>query len=205
MIDGGLIVGYLTAALLRGGQRWADRTIDSLLDRLTTAVTRRLGKGPVERLAQDPHDATAQREVSLTIEGAIAANQALARELAQVVAELDKKGGRQILNQVYAQMNVQAFDRGIAVGRDFNYFNAPDPGDLSGAPFWVKTFIVLGAAICAVGFVLFAYGIFTGFDRSVASGSGGFPPKALLGFGVTFVGIVIAGIGSLGRALSRRR
>jgi len=205
MIDGGLIVGYLTAALLRGGQRWADRTIDSLLDRLTDAVTRRLGKGPVERLAQNPRDATVQREVSLTVEGAIAANKALERELARVVAELDKKGGRRILNQVYAQMNVQAFDRGIAVGRDFNYFNAPDPGDLSRAPLWVKVCFVLGAATCVGGLFLTGYNMFAGFPRPGDPNFGGFPPGTALGFGIFFVGFIITGIGSLGRALSRRR
>jgi hypothetical protein len=134
MIDGGLVVGYLTAALVRGGQRWVDRTIDSLLDRLAKSVTRRLGDAPVERLKANPGDETVQREVSLTVDGALSANQAFAREIARLVAELDEKGGRELINQVYAQINVQAFDHGIAVGRDFNYFHSPDPSDLSGAP-----------------------------------------------------------------------
>jgi len=45
------------------------------------------------------------------------------------VAEFDKHGGRQLVNK-----DVQAFDHGIAIGRDFNYFHAPDPADYSNAP-----------------------------------------------------------------------
>ena len=66
-IDGGLIVGYLTAALLRGGQRWADRTVDSLLDRLTELVTRRMGRGFLVRLGHNPRDETVQREVGRNV------------------------------------------------------------------------------------------------------------------------------------------
>jgi hypothetical protein len=205
MIDGGLVVGYLTAALVRGGQRWVDRTVDSLLDRLAGLVTRRLGDAPVERLKANPGDEAVQREVSLTIDGALSANQAFAREIARLVAELDEKGGRELINQVYAQINVQAFDHGIAVGRDFNYFNSPDPSDLSGAPPWVKFCIVLGAVICMTGLFIFGATLFTNVPSLDDPNFGEIPSGIPLAFGVFFLGFIILAIGSLGRAISRRR
>jgi hypothetical protein len=116
LVDGGLIVGYLTAALVRGGHRLADRTVDSLLDRLTNLVANRMGRGPVDRLRQHPREETVQREVGLTIDGATSVDANFAHELATLIAELDRNGGRQMINEVYAQMNVQAFDHGTAIG-----------------------------------------------------------------------------------------
>jgi hypothetical protein len=192
-LDGGLIVGYLTAALLRAGGRLADRALDSLLNRLIDLVASRMGRAPLDRLAGNPRDEATQREVSLVIDGAISVDRAFARELAQLVAELDKRGGRQLVNRVYAQMNVQAFDHGIAIGRDFNYFHAPDPADYSNAPLWVKFCIVLGSVVAVAGLFIFGYSFFTDIT--------GIP----FAFGVFFAGFVILGIGSIGRAMSRRR
>jgi hypothetical protein len=70
-LDGGLIVGYLTAAALGAGRRWVDRRMDSLLDQLTDRVAGRIGRGPVDRLARNPRDEDIQRELGLTIDGAI--------------------------------------------------------------------------------------------------------------------------------------
>jgi hypothetical protein len=103
-LDGGLIVGYLTAAFLRAGGRLADRAVDSLLNRLVELVGSRMGRGPLDRLAGNPRDEATQREVGLIIDGAISVDRAFSRELAQLVAELDKRGGRQLVNNVYAQM-----------------------------------------------------------------------------------------------------
>jgi hypothetical protein len=203
-IDGGLIVGYLTAALLRAGQRWGDRALDSLLNRLVQLVATRMGRGPLDRLAQNPRDPTAQREVGLTIDGAIGVDRTFARQLADLVAKLDQAGGRQLVNQVYAQMNVQAFDHGIAVGGDFNYFNAPDPSDLSTAPAWVKFCIVLGAATAVAGIFIFGYTLFTDMPDLNDPDFGETPSGIPLGFGVFFAGFVILGIGAIGRAMSKR-
>lgn len=204
-IDGGLIVGYLTAALLRAGRRWADRTMDSLLNRLTDLVASRMGHGPLDRLAGNPGDEGVQREVGLTIDGALTVDRGFARELAEVVAELDRRGGRQIVNQVYAQMNVQAFDHGVAIGRDFNYFHAPDPSDYSDAPSWVKFCVVLGSALAAAGVFIFGYTLFTGIPDVNDPGFGETPPGIPLAFGVFFIGFLILGIGAIGRAMSKRR
>jgi hypothetical protein len=204
-IDGGLVVGYLTAALIRGGKRWADRNIDSLLDRLTTVVVQRMGHRPLDRLAADPRDERLQREVGLTIDGAVSVDGAFARELAEVVDRLDRQGGRQVLNQVYAQMNVQAFDHGMAIGRDFNYFHAPDPTDYSGAPAWVKLFIVVGTLLAVAGLGLFGYTLFTDNPDLNDPSFGETPPGIGRAAAIFFAGFVILGIASLGRGLSKRR
>lgn len=205
MIDGGLIVGYLTAALLRGGQRWLDRSVDGLLDRLTGMVASRLGRDPIDRLEASPRDETVHRELGLTLDGALRANPDFARELERVVAELDRRGGREILNQVQAQTNIQAFDHGIAVGGDFNYFHTPDPSDLSGSPLWVKLCVVLGAGLCITGLAIFGFTFFTDLPALGDPDFGEIPSGVPFAFGVFFVGFVFVGIGSLGRSLSGRR
>lgn len=205
VIDGGLIVGYLTAALVRASQRWGDRTLDSMLDRLAALVARRLGRQPLDRLARNPTDSSVQREVGLTIDGAVSVDKAFERELSKLVTELDRRGGRQVINQVYAQMNVQAFDHGIAVGGDFNYFNVPDPTDLSTAAWWVKFCVVVGAVTAISGLFIFGYTLFTDMPDLNDPDFGETPPGIPLAFGVFFIGFVILGIGSLGRAMSRRR
>jgi hypothetical protein len=204
-VEGGLVVGYLTAAIVRGGQRWADRSLDSLLDHLTALVVRRMGRGPLDRLAGNPRDERLQREVGLTIDGAVSVDRAFARELADLVAKLDRRGGRQILNQVYAQMNVQAFDHGTAIGRDFNYYHVPDPTDHSGAPAWIKLFIVVGTLAAIAGLGIFGYTVLTGMPDLHDPNFGETPAGIGVGAAVFFAGFVILGIASLGRGLSRRR
>lgn len=203
-IDGGLVVGYLTAALLRAGKRWGDRTLDQLLDRLTSLVANRMGRAPLARLAGNPRSPEVQRDVGLTLEGAISVDRTFARDLADLVRALDQRGGRQLVNNVYAQMNVQAFDQGIAVGRDFNYFHAPDPTDISDAPGWVKLFIVLGAALAIGGLFIFGYTLFTDMPDVGDPDFNEVPPGIPLAFGVFFAGFVVLAIASLGRAMAKR-
>jgi hypothetical protein len=204
-IDGGLVVGYLTAALVRAGRRLADRTIDALLDQLTSLVRRRLGQDSLERLAADPRDEQAQRDVGLTIDGAARVDAGFGRELAALVERLDRRGGRQVLNQVYADMNVQAFDHGVAVGRDFNYFHAPDPADYSDAAAWVKGLIVVGSLLAVAGMGLFGYTLFTGIPEPGDPDFGQTPAGFGIAAAVFFAGFVMLGIAALGRGLSRRR
>jgi hypothetical protein len=163
IIEGGLIVGYLTAAFLRGGERMADRAVDALLHRLTDLVADRMGFELIDRLQEHPRDETVQREVGLMIDGATIADATFARELAALVAELDGHGGRQMINEVYAQTNVQAFDRSMAIGRDFNYFSAPDRTDKSEGielewtdfPSWVQFCTALSVVLIFVGMLGF--------------------------------------------------
>jgi len=121
-----------------------------------------------------------------------------------VISALDQHGGRQLVNNVYAQMNVQAFDHGLAVGGDFNYFQAPDPTDISDAPAWVKLCIVVGSVLTAGGALIFGYTLFTGLPDLDDPDFGDFPPGIPLAFGVFFAGFVVLGIASLGRAMSKR-
>jgi hypothetical protein len=199
-IDGGLVVGYLTAALLRAGKRWGDRTLDQLLDRLTSLVAQRMGRSPLDRLAGNPRSAEVQREVGLRLDGAISVDRGFARELAELISALDQHGGRELVNNVYAQMNVQAFDHGFAVGGDFNYLS-PDPTDISDAPGWVKACVVLGSVLAIAGLFIFGYTVFTAPDTNSTKT----PPGIALGFGVFFAGFVVFGIASLGRSMSKRR
>lgn len=204
MIDGGLIVGYLTAALVRGGKRLADRKIDALLDRLTAVVMERMGMGPIDELAADPRDERRQRDLGLRIDGAASANRAFARELAEIAERLDRAGGRRMLNQVYAEMSVQAFDHGVAIGGDFNLFHAPDPSDYSGAPGWVKLCIVVGAVLAIAGMGLFGYTLFTGIPEIGEPGYGEVPRGIVAAGAVFFAGFVLLAAASIGRGLSRR-
>jgi hypothetical protein len=204
-VDGGLIVGYLTAALVRGGMRLADRRLDSLLDRLTTLVVSRMGRGPVAQLTRSPDDDLIQRDVGMAIDRAVSVDRDFARDLAQIAAALDERGGRQILNQVYAQMNVQAFDHGTAIGGDFTYFNVPDPTDYSDAPTWIKLCIVLGSVLAIAALGIFGYTLFTYNPNLTDPEFGETPPEFGVAGAVFFVGFVILGFAALGRALSRRR
>lgn len=157
-----------------------------------------------DRLADNPRSPEVQREVGLTVDGAISVDKAFAGELADLIRALDQRGGRQLVNNVYAQMNVQAFDHGIAVGRDFNYFQAPDPTDISDAPGWVKFCIVLGSVLTVGGVFIFGYTLFTGMPDVDDPNFGDVPPGIPLAAGVFFVGFVVLGIASLGRAMSKR-
>jgi hypothetical protein len=110
-----------------------------------------------------------------------------------------------LVNEVYARNNVQAFDHGMAIGRDFNYFHAPDPNDLSGAPLWVKFLIALGTVVAVAGICIFGYTLFTDMPDIGDPDFGEVPRGIPLAFGVFFAGFVLLGIGALGRTFSNRR
>ena len=120
-----------------------------------------------------------------------------------VVAELDRMGGRNVINNVNAQLNVQAIGGGIAVGGD--YVNVPDPSDLSGAPAWVKGTIALGLLLAVAGLGIFGYTLFTDMPDLDDPNFGETPEGIPLAAGVFFAGFVLMGIASIGRAFSKRR
>jgi hypothetical protein len=202
-VDGGLIVGYLTAAVIGAGRRWADRRIDGLLDRLTATVSHRLGDGALDRLATGPRDEQVQRAIGLRLDRAMSRDHAFARELAKVTAKLDNRGGREMLNEVYAQMNVQAFDHGVAIGGDFNYF--ADPTDYSRDRAWVKFCMTLGSLLGVVAFGIFGYSLFTANPDLSNPDFGQPPPGIELAGALFFLALLLVSLASLGHALSRRR
>jgi hypothetical protein len=202
-VDGGLIVGYLTAAVVGAGRRWADRTFDRLLDRLTATVSHRLGDGPLNRLANAPGDEQVQRALGLSLDRAMSKDHTFARTLAEMSAKLDDRGGRDMLNEVYAQMNVQAFDHGVAIGGDFNYF--ADPTDYSRDRVWVKLFMSLGTLLAIVAFGIFGYSLFTANPNLNSPDFGQPPPGMALAGALFFLALLLVSLASLGHALSKRR
>jgi hypothetical protein len=93
----------------------------------------------------------------------------------------------------------------MAAGRDLTYVHVPDPSDLSGASGWVKTSIVLGAIFAVGGLMIFFYTLFTDMPDLGDPDFGETPDGIPLAFGVFFVGFILMGIGSMGRAFSKRR
>lgn len=205
MIDGGIVVGYLVVALARGAERLADRAFDSLLDRLAGAIESRLGREPADTLTYHSGDPESEKRVARDLQVAMRMDPAFARALESLVQELDERGGRQIVNNVRAQVNVQAIEGGMAAGRDITYMHVPDPSDLSGAPGWVKTSIVLGSIFAVGGLLIFFYTLFTDVPDLNDPDFGETPDGIPLAFGVFFVGFILMGIGSMGRAFSKRR
>src|SRR4051812_34368263 len=111
MIDAAVVAAYLGAAVARGGRRLLDSAVDAGLDRLSAAVSRRLGHGPESDLAHDPDNPAVRAQVARGLATAARRDPAFARELASLAAQLDRSGGRRVLtNTVRAQVNVQAFD-----------------------------------------------------------------------------------------------
>jgi hypothetical protein len=191
-IDGGVVVAYLAAHLLKGGRRIADSALESLMDRLVERVSVRLGERPLNTLDQDPTDPRNQRLVASKISEAMRADRAFARELTGLVKDLNRRGGQRFINQVYAETSVQSFGSGHAIGRDLIYAPHPrDPSDMSGSAAWVKVLAMLGALLCIGAFGLFGYTMFTD-DRP--PGSTG-PPDGIVQAGaVFFAGLVVMAI-----------
>ena len=55
-IDGGVVVAYLAAYLLKGGRRIADTALESMVDRLVERVAAPQGARPRNTHEQDPPD-----------------------------------------------------------------------------------------------------------------------------------------------------
>jgi hypothetical protein len=204
-IDGGIVVGYLTAYLLKGGKRLADRTFEALLDRLVDRVQERLGPRPVSTLERKPGDTANEALVQDEIDEAMRTDPSFAAELTRLIESLERRGGRQFVNQVYAQNNVQVIGRGLAVGGDFTYAPPPpDPSDISDAPLWVKAFLVLGTALCLAGLALFGYTLFTHDPEFGDPDFGDTPPGIGRAAVVFFIGFVVVGVAAIGRSMAKR-
>jgi hypothetical protein len=202
VLDGGLVTGYLTAALLRGARRVADQTVESLLERLIEVVELRLGRRPLEQLERSPSDAEVHAQVARNIDAAIDTDPAFAGELATVIAQLDQHGAHSLVNQVEARFNVQAIESSLAAGRDLTYLNHPDPTDLSGAPSWAKTCIVIGVLLVFTGVAVGMYGVTTINPDTTTAGP---PPGFVASTALTIIGFFVLAAGILGRLMSPHR
>jgi hypothetical protein len=123
---------------------------------------------------------------SRKLAAAAKANRAFASQLQEVIHELDRHGGRKIINQVKAEINVQALgDHSMAAGRDIVNVKVPDRDDWSGSPSWVKATYGLGAVVCALGIAI----------HFLIMANNQFSP---LGIGIFIIGFVILLLGAHG-------
>ena len=203
------VLGYLTVYLLRGAGRVADSVFDALVNRLVQTVEARLGSGAVDELSTNPRDPTTRDQIRRQVNAQMAVDPEFASTLKTLVDELDRQGGQDIINQVYARNNLQIINSPGAwqAGRDINVtdINVPDPTDVSDAPGWVKLCLVAGPLIAISGLGIFFYTLFTGMNTNLEDPHFGETPSGIpIAFGVFFVGLVISAIGGLGRAVSSK-
>ena len=213
MIDGGLITGYLLAAVARGGRRVLDRTVDAALDRLAGAVTAKLGPGPRNDLARDPNNPDIQRNVAGAVERASFDDPAFARLLDALERQLERSGGPQyLLNQVNATVNAQAFGSGsVRVGNDYYtayHSDDYDPADeLFSGRGPGRALAVLGLLLALAGFGGWMYLIFSStadsdpFSRELVPGI----PLGAAAFAAFLVGGLLYGLGLTMSKAARKR
>ena len=205
-IDGGVVVAYLAAYLLKGGRRIADAAVESLIGQLVERVSVRLGPRPLNTLERAPADPQNQRLVANKITEAMRDDAGLARELTQLVTELNRRGGKGYINQInqiYAETVVQHYGTGPAIGGDLIY--APPPhqsGITPESPTWVKVLGMLGALLCLGAFGIFGYTLFTD-DRP--PGSTGPPDGVVQAGAVFFAGLVVMALAGFANMLFTKR
>ena len=104
-----------------------------------------------------PPDSPAVRtQVAGQLESTARCDPGFARELAFLAAQLDRRGDRRLIDNVRAQVNVQAFDGGYAHYRDYNegdiYTNDYDPADELVAGQGIGQFVaIIGLTVTLAG------------------------------------------------------
>ena len=216
MIDAAVVAAYLGAAVARGGRHLLDTMIDTGLDRLSTAVVRRLGRGPATDLARNPDSPAVRAHVARQLESTARCDPGFARELAFLVAQLDRSGGRRLINSVRAQVNVQAFDGGYAhYGNYYEgdvYSNDYDPGDELVAGRGIGRFVaIIGLTMTLAGFLGVAAVIYEAFQNG-SPGSSPFDfeivpgiPLLPVGFLAFLFGGILYGLGTSASKAARKR
>jgi hypothetical protein len=200
-LDGGVIVGYLVAALVKGV---AEQSVGSLLRRLTARVRRRMGDGPLDDLRRGSGDPVVREHVAQQIQRVAARDPIFARDLADVQWSLDQSGARYLLGDVHAYRSQMAVGNNpIAIGSIRTGYR--HPGDVRHAPPWAKGLIAVGMLLCIVGVGMFGHTMLT-YQPDLSDPDFGRMPD---GFGraaaVFFGGFVLAAVGSLVAALTRDR
>jgi hypothetical protein len=217
MIDAAVVAAYLGAAVARGGRRMLDSAVDAGLDRLSAAVSRRLGHGPESDLAHGPDDPAVRAQVARGLATAARRDPAFARELASLAAQLDRSGGRRVItNTVRAQVNVQAFDGGHAHYGDYyegdRYTNDYDPGDELVSGTGPGRFVaIIGLLLAMAGFLGVGWVIYDAFGHG---GPGSSPldleivagvPVLPVAFVMFLAGGILHGLGTSASKAARKR
>ena len=211
MVDGGIVAGYLTVLLTGAARRFVDNRIDGGLKRLYDQVVRRLGGRAVHELRSAPEDAHAQDRLARAVERHAAVDHRFADEIARIVAQLDRAGGRRIVNQVQARTNMQNFGgdqaiQGGVINKTWSR-STEHPANYSGAPTWVKALTALGAVLALGGMALLVVDVITAISSGQDEfGRPQFPDLGDLRRGAILFacGLVLSLVGSLGRSMSRR-
>ncbi|MBB5917744.1 hypothetical protein BJY24_006656 [Nocardia transvalensis] len=202
MIDGTVIANYLATAIGGAGDRLLDHSLDQGLAALSQLVVRKLGRGPIEDLTENPDSIRTRKRVAAAIEHAADTDERFERELADLRDQLDRarnqytmthtgRGGRTVLRGTG--------DGHTAAGDIWIYDHyAPQPDDLSGAPGWTKACLWIGGAIAAFGWAIMMLGIAQHTSQSTPS----------TGFAIFAIGGLVMAAGELGARTSppkRRR
>jgi hypothetical protein len=106
MIDGAVLAGYLAVAATRASGRTFEKGVDTLFDGLARRVEERLGCRAIARLQTEPGDATLRTRLGADIDAVARTDPQLARELAGLQHELDRKVGRRLIEVLAAPSQI---------------------------------------------------------------------------------------------------
>jgi hypothetical protein len=203
VIEAGVVVAYLSAYALSSGRRIADRSLQSLLDRLADRVSAKLGRTVVEKLGRDPQGAGTRADAAKTIDHAICADAAFADDLAELLNKLDQHGGREFINRVDADFNVQVFGSGSAIAARRDLYYAPprrDPKDISDRPIWIK--LLFGCAVFLIVGAAAVFGLSLVINSSDPTPG---PPHGMVAAVILFVaGMIVGALAEVGNMITRR-
>ncbi|MFS8099381.1 hypothetical protein LFM09_19850 [Lentzea alba] len=174
MIDGMVVAGYLGLIAARAAGRFVDRRLDVGLEALLNSVRAKLGRNPASELARQPGPDARQR-IAGEIEHAARNDRLFSDDLARIVAQLDRNGGRNVITTVYGPYVQGGRDAIYAPITNRGYSDPRDPRD---APSWVKAMIVVGFLGLLTGVAILVFGV-VGYDGRVPS------PTDLPNFGVS--------------------
>jgi hypothetical protein len=144
-----IIVAYLVAAV---GSRVGSRVIDPLLDRLIARVRDRLGNAPVDDLRREPDDENARNRLVLALEREVATNAAFAADLADLRVQLDRAGGRVVVENVNAPVGSLLVGSNPTVVHG-DYVQGQQPP--KPVPSWVRQLTLAGVLIAFAGVLTF--------------------------------------------------
>jgi hypothetical protein len=180
----------------------ATSPLEALLQRLVDRVQQRLGRTPLETLGRD---LAAGKTTALVPQLAQAAREdhPFARDLAALITELDRHGGREIAAQAYPPAfagDPVEVTVGVASAD-----SSSEAADLASAPTWVKACYIIGFALCLTAMLIFGIALFTASSDPNDPDSFGPPRDIPVAFGVFFAGFVVAAIAGVRHSLSKRR